>query len=277
MSDPPDLEIVELARLLDDGAGSPVELCRHIVDRVEALDPALNAFLSWDPGPALQQARRAEVHWRARRRIGPLDGIPNSVKDNIATRDLPTTGGSAARLPIGPEDAAVVSALRPGGTVILGKTNLPELAYGPVDGYVFGPTRNPWDPDRYAGGSSMGSGAAVAAGLAPGALGTDTTGSVRLPANWRGVVGLKPTRDRLPLSGVVPLARSLDHVGLLARSACDCLRKPIRPTLPDSRSLIMSVTSMVYVQLSVGLCIVLAAMLARDPDPPGLAASRAAP
>lgn len=222
MSDIADHDIVGLARLLDEGAVSPVELCRHFVDRVENLDPLLNSFLAWDPGPALEQARHAEDRRRTRGRIGVLDGIPIAVKDNIATRGLPTTAGSAAHLSIGPDDAVVVSALRAGGAVVLGKTNLPELAFGPAASYVFGPSRNPWDPSRYAGGSSMGSGAAVAAGLVPGALGTDTTGSVRHPANWCGVVGLKPTYGLLPLSGVVPLAASLDHVGLLARSVRDC-------------------------------------------------------
>jgi aspartyl-tRNA(Asn)/glutamyl-tRNA(Gln) amidotransferase subunit A len=108
--------------------------------------------------------------------------------------------------------------------LIFGKTNLPELAYGPVDSYHFGVTRNPWDLSRYAGGSSMGSGAAVAAGVVPGALGTDTTGSIRNPATWCGVVGLKPTYGLVPLRGVIALATSLDHVGPLARSAQDCAR-----------------------------------------------------
>ncbi|MDN5851550.1 MAG: amidase [Actinomycetia bacterium] len=236
MPDFGDHDIVGLAQLLDEGMVSPVELCRHFVDRVETLDPLLNAFLGWDPGPALEQARQAEDRRRMRRRIGLLDGIPIAVKDNIATHGLPTTAGSATHLSVGPDDATVVSALRASGAVVFGKTNLPELAFGPADSYVFGPTRNPWDLSRYAGGSSMGSGAAVAAGLVPGALGTDTTGSVRHPANWCGVVGLKPTYGLLPMSGVVPLAASLDHVGLLARSVRDCrvllAAAQARPALP---------------------------------------------
>ncbi|WP_232667119.1 amidase [Pseudonocardia sp. TRM90224] len=222
MADLHDLGIDELARLLGMGAVSPVELSTHLADRVEAMDPAINAFVHWDRRPALAQARAAHERRRAGRPRGPLDGVPVAIKDNITTADQPTTAGSAARLPVPEGDAAVVAALRAAGVVIFGKTNLPELAYGPVDSYVFGPTRNPWDPHRYAGGSSMGAGAAVAAGFVPGAVGTDTTGSVRNPANWCGVVGLKPTRGRIPLDGVIPLSRSLDHVGLLTRSARDC-------------------------------------------------------
>ena len=119
-------------------------------------------------------------------------------------------------------DATAVARLRAAGALIFGKTNLPEFAYG--IGWRAGPTRNPWDPKRYAGGSSMGSGAAVAAGVVPGALGTDTTGSIRNPATWCGVVGLKPSYGLVPLRGVVPLTAGLDHVGPLARSR--------RPTVP---------------------------------------------
>ncbi|GAA5162529.1 Asp-tRNA(Asn)/Glu-tRNA(Gln) amidotransferase subunit GatA [Pseudonocardia eucalypti] len=222
MAEPHELEIGELAALLRARAVSPVELCLHFIERVERYDRLVNAFINWDPLPVLEQARRAETRLRDRGATGPLDGVPIAVKDNMATTGLPTTVGSRAPLPIDGGDAAAVSALRAGGAIVFGKTNLPELAYGPTDRYVFGPTRNPWDLGRYSGGSSMGAAAAVAAGLVPGALGTDTTGSVRHPANWCGVTGLKPTRDRIPLTGVVPLARSLDHVGVLGRSARDC-------------------------------------------------------
>jgi aspartyl-tRNA(Asn)/glutamyl-tRNA(Gln) amidotransferase subunit A len=151
--------------------------------------------------------------------------VPLAVKDNIATRGERTTAGSTV-LPshVADRDATVVARLREAGALIFGKTNLPELAYGPVDSYHYGPTRNPWDPSRYAGGSSMGSGAAVASGVVPGALGTDTTGSIRNPATWCGVVGLKPTYGLVPLRGVVPLATSFDHVGPITRSAEDCAR-----------------------------------------------------
>jgi aspartyl-tRNA(Asn)/glutamyl-tRNA(Gln) amidotransferase subunit A len=154
-----------------------------------------------------------------------VHGVPIAIKDNIATRGEPMTAGSRVYGTRRPDrDATAVARLRAAGALIFGKTNLPEFAYGPVDSYHYGPTRNPWDLARYAGGSSMGSGAAVAAGVVPGALGTDTTGSIRNPATWCGVVGLKPSYGLVPLRGVVPLASGLDHVGPMARSAADCAR-----------------------------------------------------
>jgi aspartyl-tRNA(Asn)/glutamyl-tRNA(Gln) amidotransferase subunit A len=154
-----------------------------------------------------------------------LHGVPIAIKDNIATRGEPMTAGSRVYGTRRPDrDATAVARLRAAGALIFGKTNLPEFAYGPVDSYHYGATRNPWDLTRYAGGSSMGSGAAVAAGVVPGALGTDTTGSIRNPATWCGVVGLKPSYGLVPLRGVVPLTSGLDHVGPMARSAVDCAR-----------------------------------------------------
>jgi aspartyl-tRNA(Asn)/glutamyl-tRNA(Gln) amidotransferase subunit A len=212
-----DLGIGELVMLLERRSVSPVELCQHLLARAGQLDRTVNAFISLDGDRVLAQAARVE---REPRR-GPLHGIPIAIKDNCLTRDEPTTAGSrvftgAAR------DATVVQRLREGGAIIFGKTNLPELAYGPVDAYHYGPSRNPWDLTRSAGGSSMGSAAALAARIVPGAIGTDTSGSIRNPACWSGVVGLKPTYGRVPLGGVVRLARSLDHVGPMARSAADC-------------------------------------------------------
>jgi aspartyl-tRNA(Asn)/glutamyl-tRNA(Gln) amidotransferase subunit A len=223
MSELHDLEIVELASLLHSRELSPVELCRHLLARCDALEPRLNAFISLSAEQILAQARTAERELREGDARGPLHGVPIAIKDNIATRDERTTVGSrAVCLRPSNRDAVVVARLRASGAVIFGKTNLPELAYGPVSTYHYGPTRNPFDLERYAGGSSMGAGAAVAAGLVPGALGTDTSGSIRNPAAWCGIVGLKPSFGRVPVHGVIPLARSLDHVGPMARSARDC-------------------------------------------------------
>jgi aspartyl-tRNA(Asn)/glutamyl-tRNA(Gln) amidotransferase subunit A len=148
--------------------------------------------------------------------------VPIAVKDLIWTRGERTTGGSKVLGAFVPDqDASVVARLRAAGAVVFGKTNTPEFAYGPLNAYHYGPSRNPWDPSRFTGGSSMGSAAALAGGLVPGALGSDTGGSIRGPAHWSGVCGLMPTYGRVPLRGVVPLATTLDHVGPMARSALD--------------------------------------------------------
>jgi aspartyl-tRNA(Asn)/glutamyl-tRNA(Gln) amidotransferase subunit A len=219
------LRIADLVDLIARRDVSPLEIAHASIARYEATEPVLNSFISLDrervlADAALLEAEAAQGDWR-----GPLHGVPIAVKDNISTRGERTTAGSKVYDALLPDrDATVVARLRAAGALIFGKTNLPEFAYGPVDSYHFGPTRNPWDPGRYAGGSSMGSGAAVAAGVVPGALGTDTTGSIRNPATWCGVVGLKPSYGLVPLRGVLPLATSLDHVGPLARSATDCAR-----------------------------------------------------
>jgi aspartyl-tRNA(Asn)/glutamyl-tRNA(Gln) amidotransferase subunit A len=219
------LDIVDLVQLIARRDVSPVEVCRASIARFEATEPDLNAFISLDKRRVLADATQLESEAARGDVRGPLHGIPIAVKDNIATRGDRTTAGSKVYNDCRPDrDATVVTRLRDAGALIFGKTNLPEFAYGPVDSYHFGVTRNPWDLDRYAGGSSMGSGAAVAAGVVPGALGTDTTGSIRNPATWCGVVGLKPTYGLVPLRGVTPLATSLDHVGPIARTAQDCAR-----------------------------------------------------
>ncbi|MFI6985206.1 amidase [Embleya sp. NPDC050154] len=218
-----DTGIAALGSMLADGLLSSEELCRTLLHRARRLDPQLNAFISLAPAAILSQARAADEELRSGTRRGPLHGVPIAVKDNIAVRGEVTTAGSKVLATNRPaEDAVVVERLRAAGAIIFGKTNLPELAYGPLETYPFGSTKNPWDRGRYAGGSSVGSGAALAAHLVPGALGTDTTGSIRNPAAWCGVVGLKPTYGSVPLAGVWPLARSLDHVGPMARSARDC-------------------------------------------------------
>jgi aspartyl-tRNA(Asn)/glutamyl-tRNA(Gln) amidotransferase subunit A len=202
----------------------------------------LNAFITLDPERILAEARVAEGELSAGRSRGPLHGVPVAVKDLCWTRGERTTGGSKALAGFVPaEDASVVARLRAAGAIVFGKTNTPEFAYGPLNAYHYGPSRNPWDPTRFTGGSSMGAAAALAGGLVPAALGSDTGGSIRGPAHWSGVTGLKPTYGRVPLRGVVPLATTLDHVGPMTRSALDAAlllqvmagHDPLDPTSAD--------------------------------------------
>jgi aspartyl-tRNA(Asn)/glutamyl-tRNA(Gln) amidotransferase subunit A len=223
MEDVAYLGLAELAPRVARRELSPVALCRALLARCERLDPLLNAFITLTPERILAEAEAAERELGAGRVRGPLHGLPVAVKDLCWTRGERTTGGSKVLADFVPdEDASVVARLRAGGAIVFGKTNTPEFAYGPLDQYHYGPSHNPWDPDRFTGGSSMGAAAALAGGLAPGALGSDTGGSIRHPASWSGVTGLKPTYGRVPLRGVIPLATSLDHVGPMARSAHDC-------------------------------------------------------
>jgi aspartyl-tRNA(Asn)/glutamyl-tRNA(Gln) amidotransferase subunit A len=215
--------ISELAQRLRRKEVSAVEVTQDCLRRIEKLNPALNAFITVAGDSALAEARRAEAEilrgeWR-----GPLHGVPMALKDLIDTVGLRTTAGSALhkdRIPN--QDADVVLRLRRAGAVILGKNNLHEFAYGgsSLVSY-FGDVHNPWDLSRIAGGSSGGSAAAVAAGLAYAAIGTDTAGSIREPAALCGCVGLKPTYGRVSSRGVIPLAWSLDHVGPLAATVAD--------------------------------------------------------
>jgi aspartyl-tRNA(Asn)/glutamyl-tRNA(Gln) amidotransferase subunit A len=217
------LGIAELGPGLARGERSPVEVCRALLERCARLEPRLNAFITLAPERILAEAEAAGRELAAGRVRGPLHGVPVAVKDLCWTKGERTTGGSRVLAGFVPgEDATVVARLRAAGAVVFGKTNTPEFAYGPLEEYHYGPSRNPWDPGRFTGGSSMGAAAALAGGLAPGALGSDTGGSIRGPAFWSGVTGLKPTYGRVPLRGVIPLATSLDHVGPMARSARDC-------------------------------------------------------
>ena len=182
-----------------------------------------NAFISVTAEPALEQASEAEQEILAGRRKGPLHGVPLALKDLVYTRDVHTTMGSAFFAGHVPDrSAAVARRLEDAGSILIGKTNTHEFAYGPTgDRSFFGPTRNPHDLRKITGGSSGGSGAAVAAGLCYGALGSDTGGSIRIPAALCGVVGMKPTFGRVGKSGVFPLAWSLDHVGPITRTVED--------------------------------------------------------
>ena len=216
----------ELARLVASKQVSPVEVVTAHLDRIDALDPKLRAFITVMRDGALEAARAAEARVLSGEPLPPLHGVPIALKDLYNTKDAPTTAGSkilATSRP--PEDATVVSRLRAAGGVILGKLNMHEFAYGPEGlNAHYGTAWNPWDArsHRIAGGSSSGSGVAVAAGLCPGALGSDTGGSIRIPASLCGITGLKPTYGRVSRAGVLPLAWSMDHVGPMTRTARDC-------------------------------------------------------
>lgn len=202
---------------------SPVELTRICLARIERLNPILNAFITVTAPQALAEAVAAESEIAKGRRRGPLHGIPIALKDLFDTAGVRTTAASAIfadRVP--DEDADVVRRLKAAGAVILGKLNMQEFAYGDTSAQShFGPVRNPWNPNLIAGGSSGGSAAAVAAGLCYGALGSDTGGSIRQPAAYCGIVGLKPTYGLVSTRGVVPLSWSLDHVGPMCRTVAD--------------------------------------------------------
>src|SRR5271157_5914322 len=215
--------IQQLSRQIRDRAISPVELTRVCLARIENLNPKLNAFIAVLADSALDQARRAEQEIQRGNYRGPLHGIPIGLKDLIDTAGVRTTAASAQfkdRIPT--VDAEVVRRLRAAGAIILGKQNLHEFAYGGSSMIsFFGEVHNPWDAKRIAGGSSGGSAASVAAGCGFAAVGTDTAGSIRLPAAYCGVVGLKPTYGRVSARGVIPLSWSYDHVGPIVNSVND--------------------------------------------------------
>ena len=221
--------IAEIGKLFRARKLSPLELTQFLLNRIGHLNPRLNAYLALNPQASLRDAAAAESalsiksRRKSRRDLGPLHGIPISLKDNLYTKDFRTTGGSRILrdfLPL--HDAAVVTSLKKAGAVLLGKTNLHEFAYGVTSNNPhFGPVRNPWDLDRIPGGSSGGSAAALAAGLCYGSIGTDTGGSIRIPASLCGVVGLKPGLGRVSTDGAIPLSTTLDFVGPLARTVAD--------------------------------------------------------
>lgn len=236
------LSLTELAKRLRRRDVSPVEVARAALDRIAAHDGLLRTFITVTADQAMAEARVAEAEIGAGRYRGPLHGVPLAAKDLFATRGVPTTCGAAILRHWVPEqDAVAVARWRAAGATLLGKNTLHEFAFGgtSVNAHT-GTPRNPWHPDRICGGSSGGSAAAVAAGFAYGALGSETGNSVRRPASFCGVVGVKPTFGRVSRQGVFPLAWSLDHVGLFARTAADAaaLLAPLEgydPADPGSR------------------------------------------
>ncbi|HKT06188.1 MAG TPA: amidase, partial [Rugosimonospora sp.] len=217
------LSIAGTAQALRDGRTDPVELVDRTLSAIHAAQPVLNAFVTVDGEGARRAAQRCRAELARGVDRGPLHGVPVAVKDIVDTAGLRTTMGSrhfAGHVPAG--DAEVVAALRQHGAVVVGKTTTHEFAYGPTgDVAANGPCANPRDPARMSGGSSAGSAAAVAAGLVPLAVGTDTGGSVRIPAALCGVVGARPSTGGVPAAGVFPLSWSLDTVGPLANSVED--------------------------------------------------------
>ena len=217
------LTIAETQALFAQHKLSPVELVAALLARIEQHDPQLNVFIRLDTEGALAAARAAEQEIAAGRSRGPLHGVPVGIKDIIDVAGLPTTCHSKILVGnIASADAPAVASLRAAGAIILGKLSTHEFAFGgPSFDLPFPPARNPWDRTRHPGGSSSGSGAGVAAGFFPAALGTDTAGSIRHPASACGCVGLKPTYGRVSRRGAFPLAFTLDHVGPLARTVAD--------------------------------------------------------
>lgn len=215
--------VAELGRLYRSGDLSPVEVVAETLRRIERRDPRLNAYLTVTGEHALAQARRAEAAIRSGRWLGPLHGVPYAAKDLLDTRGIRTTVGSkilAAHVP--ERDAAVIEKLSAAGAVLLGKTGLHEWAYGITSANPhFGPVRNPWATDRIPGGSSGGSAAALAAALCSFSLGSDTGGSIRIPAALCGVAGLKPTFGRISRYGAFPLGHTLDTLGPFALTVED--------------------------------------------------------
>jgi aspartyl-tRNA(Asn)/glutamyl-tRNA(Gln) amidotransferase subunit A len=223
MSELTDLTIADAAVALRDRRITSTELTTAHLRRIERVNPTVNAYVTITAARALADAKRADDEIARGSHRGPLHGVPIGLKDIVQTTGIRTTCGSKVHATWVPDvDAAVATRLARAGTVLLGKLNTHEYAFGvTTDNPHWGATRNPWDTTRIPGGSSGGSGAAVAAGLALGAIGTDTGGSIRIPASVCGVVGLKPTYGRVSKAGVFPMSYLFDHVGPLTRTVED--------------------------------------------------------
>jgi aspartyl-tRNA(Asn)/glutamyl-tRNA(Gln) amidotransferase subunit A len=213
------MSLREIADAVHSGLITPTELIQETLESIDKQDGEIKAFITVLHEQALKDAEQAEREIRTGLYRSQLHGIPIAIKDLIAVKGVRTTAGSKVLADsISSEDAMVVELLRKAGAIIIGKTNTYEFAYGPFAP----PTCNPWDHTRTCGGSSGGSAAAIVAGMCPGAIGTDTGGSIRIPSACCGITGLKPTYGRVSCHGVIPLSWSLDHVGPMGRSAEDC-------------------------------------------------------
>lgn len=237
------LPVAELSALMARKALSPVELLDMYLARIERINPVLNAIVAFDIDGARAAAKASERRMLAGTRLGDLDGIPATIKDNLFVKGLPATWGSRLFEGFMPaDDDRVVSYLRAAGVVIVGKTNTPELALAAhTDNLVFGKTRNPWDVALTPGGSSGGAVAAIAAGLAPIAIGTDAGGSIRRPAGYAGIVGLRPSTGRIPRRhGFPALANDFQVIGPAARTVAELyevFRTVAQPEAADRASL----------------------------------------
>ncbi|WP_300302472.1 amidase [Ferrovibrio sp.] len=219
------------------GRLSPVEVTQALLARIETINPKVNAYNLVDPDSALRDAKASEARWKAGKPLGPIDGVPASIKDIILTRGWPTLRGSKTVDPNQDwaEDAPVTARLRGAGCVILGKTTSPEFGWkGVTDSPLTGITRNPWNLDTTPGGSSGGASAQVAAGLGPLAVGTDGGGSIRIPAGFTGIVGLKPSFGRVPAAPLSPFG-TVAHLGPMTRTVRDAALMLNEMARPDAR------------------------------------------
>jgi len=234
------LDVTGLGAAYGAGRLTPLDAVEAFLERIDRFNPVLNAFLALRREAALEEARASTERWRAGAPLSSLDGVPYGVKANIAVEDLPWHGGVAAyRDRVAEKDAACVSLLRKGGAIALGTLNMHEGALGAVtDNPHFGRCGNPWKEGATPGGSSGGSGAAVAAGLCAFALGTDTMGSVRIPSAYCGIAGHKPSKGAVPAEGLIDLSPTLDHIGPHAHTIADLMDiLPVltgRPAAPAS-------------------------------------------
>ncbi len=231
------MSAAEMTRRFADRTLSPVEVASAVLDRIVGLNEKLNAFCLVDGGGALSMAEASEARWRAEDPLGPLDGVPISVKDVVLARGWPTLRGSLAvdAAQVWDQDSPVVARLRDSGAVLLGKTTTPEFGWKAVtDSPLTGITRNPWDSSKTPGGSSGGASAAIAAGMGPLAIGSDGGGSIRIPASFAGCYGIKPTFGRIPAWPFSPFG-TLSHHGPLSRTVADAATFLQVTAQPDSR------------------------------------------
>jgi aspartyl-tRNA(Asn)/glutamyl-tRNA(Gln) amidotransferase subunit A len=219
-----DRSATELARMLRKGEVSSREITESVLKRIDEKEDSINAFITVTPEIALKQADLADRRFRENKRVSPLNGIPIAIKDNMCTQGIPTTCGSKIlENYIPPYDATAAAKVLQTGAVLIGKTNMDEFAMGSsCENSAFGPTHNPVNLERVAGGSSGGSAAAIASGETVLAMGSDTGGSIRLPAAYCGVAGIKPTYGRVSRYGLISYASSLDQIGALGRTVEDC-------------------------------------------------------